>query len=101
MNAISIHSCLLIASVTLFSLAAQAQEPVSIESLLNEMVNRDSLARFPETNFRLKQHSSYNRASVSPDDEAGWFANGDFNKGTKAKNFIRIEENNGRKESRK
>ena len=74
--------------------ALRASDPITIESLLNEMVNRDSLARFPETNFRLKQHSSYNRASVSPDDEAGWFANGDFNKGTKAKNFIRIEENN-------
>ena len=78
--------------------SAESSDPVTIESLLTEMVDRDSLARFPEINFRLKQHSSYNRASVSPDDEQGWFANGDFNKGKKAKNFIRIEENNGRKE---
>ena len=98
MNKFKIHCLLLIASATLFSFSAQAQEAVSIESLLTEMVDRDSLARFPQTNFRLKQHSSYNRASVSPDDEAGWFKNGDFNKGAKAKNFIRIEENNGRKE---
>ena len=94
----SMLSFLIIASMLSFSLVAQAQESVSIESLLTEMVDRDSLARFPETNFRLKQHSSYNRASVSPDDEAGWFANGDFNKGPKSKNFIRVEENNGRKE---
>ena len=94
----SIFSLLVTAYVVLFSLTAGAQEPVSIESLLTEMVDRESLARFPETNFRLKQHSSYNRASVSPDDKAGWFANGDFNKGAKAKNFIRVEENNGRKE---
>ena len=86
------------ASAPLFSVSARAQEPVSIESLLTEMVDRDSIARFPETNFRLKQHSSYNRASVSPDEKEGWFKNGDFNKGAKAKNFIRVEENNGRKE---
>jgi hypothetical protein len=79
-------------------MAAQAAEPVSVESLLKEMVDRDAVARFPSPDFRLKEHTSYNRASVSPDDENGWFANGDFNKGAKAKNFIRIEENNGRKE---
>ena len=77
---------------------AQGAEPVSIESLLNEMVDRDSVARFPAPEFRLKQHTSYNRKSVSPDDPDGWFANGDFNKGERARNFIRIEENNGRKE---
>ncbi|WP_442506771.1 DUF2961 domain-containing protein [Novipirellula sp. SH528] len=72
--------------------------PISIPSLLTEMVNRDSVARFPQFEFRLKQASSYNRASKTPDDPKGWFANGDFNKGEKAQNFLRIEENNGRKE---
>ncbi|CAA6692459.1 MULTISPECIES: glycoside hydrolase family 172 protein [unclassified Lentimonas] len=90
--------CSLGAFAALCACSIHAQEPVSIESLLKEMVDRDSVARFPETNFRLKQHTSYNRASVSPDDEKGWFANGDFNKGPNAKNFIRIEENHGRKE---
>ena len=80
------------------ALAVQAENAVSIESLLHEMTDRDSVARFPSPDFRLKEHSSYNRASGSPDDKAGWFANGDFNKGAEAKNFIRIEENNGRKE---
>ena len=41
-------------------------DPVTIEPLLHEMVDRDSLARFPKTNFRLKYHTTYNRASVSP-----------------------------------
>ena len=36
----------------------QAAELVSIESLLHEMTDRDSVARFPETDFRLKQHGS-------------------------------------------
>ena len=78
--------------------AAQTNETVSIESLLNEMVDRDALARFPEKNFRLKQHSSYNRASITPDEPEGWFANGDLNRPPKGRNFIRTEENNGEKE---
>lgn len=88
--------CLLVAALS-FS-AARAAEPVSIESLLTEMLDRDSVARFPVQNFRLRQHSSYNRASKTPDDPEGWFANGDFNRPPKGKNFIRTEENNGQKE---
>jgi hypothetical protein len=38
-----------------------AQATVSIESLLNEMIDRDGVARFQEQNFRIKQHGSYNR----------------------------------------
>jgi hypothetical protein len=93
-------------SVALFAItlassvsALLAQEPVTIESLLHEMVDRDAVARFPETDFRLKQHSSYNRASKTPDEPKGWFANQDYNpKKLNTHNFIRIEENNGRKE---
>ncbi|MGJ8639697.1 MAG: glycoside hydrolase family 172 protein [Opitutaceae bacterium] len=75
-----------------------AGEAVSVESLLHEMVDRDSVARYPERDFRLKQHSSYNRASKTPDEEKGWFVNKDFNSKPEDTNFIRIEENNGRKE---
>ena len=71
---------------------------VSTESLLSEMVDRDSVARYPEKGFRLKQHSSYNRASKTPDDPEGWFTNKDFNSKPGDHNFIRIEENNGKKE---
>ncbi|WP_411827876.1 glycoside hydrolase family 172 protein [Luteolibacter sp. AS25] len=79
--------------------ALLAEEPVSIDSLLNEMVDRDSVARFPAKDFRLKQDSSYNRASKTPDEPEGWFTNQDYNpKRGKTENFIRIEENNGRKE---
>lgn len=65
----------------------------SIESLLKEMGNRELLAQYPETNFRLKQQSSYNRASVTPEDSIGWFMNKDFDV-----NFIRTEINNDREE---
>jgi hypothetical protein len=71
---------------------ARSEQAVSIESLLHEMVDRDAVARFPETDFRLRQESSYNRASKTPDEPVGWFTNKDY------RNFIRTEENNGRTE---
>ncbi|MGD9418410.1 MAG: glycoside hydrolase family 172 protein [Verrucomicrobiota bacterium JB025] len=90
-----LFACLLTA---LASFGARAEEPVSVESLLHEMVDRDAVARFPQRDFRLKQHSSYNRSSRTPDEPAGWFTNKDFNSGPKDHNFIRVEENGGRKE---
>ncbi|GIZ09786.1 glycoside hydrolase family 172 protein [Flavobacterium sp. UMI-01] len=87
--------CLLAISV---SVGVFAQDKVSMESLLKEMVNRDAMTRFPDNNFRLQQASSYNRASKNPKDTVGWFTNNDFNKGEKSINFIRIEENKGEKE---
>ncbi len=80
------------------SSCVQPEKEVSIESLLNEMVDRDEVARFPDKDFRLKQESSYNRASVSPEDSVGWFINKDFNSNENDSNFIRIEEINGQKE---
>ena len=90
-------------AIVLFSFtAAHAAEPVSIESLLTEMVDRDAVARFPQPDFRLKQASSYNRASKTPEKPRqkpeGWFTNHDFNSSAKDKNFVRVEENRGQKE---
>ena len=82
--------------ITAASNSVQAE--VSLTSLLQEMVDRDALARYPQTDFRLKQHSSYNRASTTPSDAKGWFTNRDFNAKETDRNFIRIEENNGQKE---
>jgi hypothetical protein len=89
---------LLGAAIAMSALFANAQEAVSIESLLTEMIDHESVARFPEKDFRLKQHSSYNRASKTPDEPKGWFNNKDNNTGPKDDSFIRIEENDGRKE---
>ncbi len=75
-----------------------ADSVVTIETLLKDMVDRDGIARFPVKNFRLRQHSSYNRESITPDDPEGWFANGDFNRPPNGKNFIRTEVINGNKE---
>ncbi len=75
-----------------------ATDTVSIESLLKEMVDRDAISTYPTHNFRLKQQSSYNRASVTPDEPGGWFTNKDFNSSDKDSNFVRVEEINGEKE---
>jgi hypothetical protein len=64
---------------------------ITFESLLNEMVDRESIARFPEPSYTCRQFSSYDRDSVGPDKE-GWFANWDRSQ------FVRVEDNNGRKE---
>ena len=92
-----IANSLFIVFVILIS-CTQPKQEVSIESLLNEMVDRDAVACFPNKDFRLKQESSYNRASASPEDTAGWFNNKDNNTKDTESNFIRIEENNGQKE---
>lgn len=54
--------------------AALGAEPVSMKSLLAEMTDPAALARFPE--YRARQASSYNRASVRRG-EPGWFADSD------------------------
>ncbi len=67
------------------------QPIVSIQSVLNEMINRDQIARFPSSNYRCLQASSYNRESVSPS-LPGWFADSD------GIGCIRTEEINGKTE---
>jgi hypothetical protein len=74
-----------------FSLSAVAQQVIALHSLLEDMTDFDAIAKWPNPAYTLKQASSYDRRSVSPD-KPGWFANGDFNQ------FIREEKNNGRTE---
>ncbi len=55
------------------------------------MIDEESVARWPEPFYVLKQVSSYDRRSVSPL-KPGWFANNDYS------NFIRVEEKQNNKE---
>jgi len=64
---------------------------VTLERLLEEMVNREVLAQFPEPPFTLAQFSSYDRATVAPG-EPSWFANWDRTM------FIRTDTIDGRLE---
>ncbi len=82
----------LVAMLTAISCSFENKEKeISITSLLQEMIDREQITRFPDTNYKSLQASSYNRESVSPD-KPGWFADSD---GVSA---IRVEENNGKKE---
>lgn len=65
-------------------------EPVSVESLLPQMLDLEALSRMPEPYFTTRQASSYDRKSKSP--EVEWFANADWGQ------YIREETRNGRTE---
>ncbi len=88
--------CLLCLGVMMLSLAAaraeEVKKPISVATLLAEMTDRAEVARFPDPAYTCKQASSYDRASKTPEDHDAWFANGD------ASQFVREEENAGRKE---
>ena len=71
---------------------AAAEETISFESLLDEMIDRDAAARFPDPAYTCRQASSYDRASVSSGEPGTWMANNDRSF------FIRSETNGGREE---
>ncbi len=71
--------------------ASGAGKPITLESLLNEMIDCSAVARWPGPAYSCRQFSSYDRASVAPD-KPGWFANMDMS------NFLRVEEHQGRSE---
>lgn len=78
--------------ITYLPVAIQAGTPVTIDSLLNEMVDVESIARWPQHEFTCKQASSYDRAKVARN-KPGWFANNDNTQ------YIRTEETDSRKEN--
>ena len=81
--------------IVLCSLAGPifAETPtVTFSSLLAEMVDRDTAARFPAPAYTCRQASSYDQASVSSDEPDTWWANNDRSF------FLRSEVNGGREE---
>jgi len=68
-----------------------ASGAITLESLLEEMVQRSSIARLPSPAYTCKQASSYDRNSTEPG-SATWWANADRSY------FVRVEENQGRTE---
>jgi hypothetical protein len=63
---------------------------ITLASLLDEMVDRDALARWPDPAYTCRQFSSYDRKARGPGEE--WFANRDVNQ------YLRTEVNDGRQE---
>jgi len=72
-------------------MTAAARADVTLESLLDEMVDRDVIARLASPAYTCKQASSYDRHTTDPA-LATWYANMDRSW------FVRVEENNGRTE---
>lgn len=64
---------------------------VTLNSLLEEMIDFGTVARWPQPEFTCSQASSYDRGTKAPG-EPGWFANTDQNQ------FIRTEAVQGRTE---
>lgn len=87
---LAIFSCI---AIMVFALTdcQTSRQPVTFESLLEDMTNPVLQAEYPNPEYTLKQFSSYDRRTVAPDQE-GWFANGD------ASWFVRQETNQGRRE---
>ena len=63
---------------------AEGEPVISLPSLLSEMLDRSALTQWPCPSYSCRQASSYDRASISPED--GWFANDDCSK------FLRQED---------
>lgn len=80
--------CLLAA--TLFQ-CSSAPKTITFGTLITDMTNPRLLSEYPDPGFICKQFSSYDRRTISPDQD-GWFANAD------ASWFIREETNSGRRE---
>ena len=60
-------------------------EEITLESLLKEMVSRDSIAQYPEPLYICRQFSSYDRDTKEVDGP-GWYANWDRSQ------FVRMED---------
>ncbi len=65
--------------------------PISLSSLLDEMMDRRAVTEFPAPFYQTAQTTSYDRRTVAPD-LPGWYGNDD------GRGFIRTEVNNGRQE---
>lgn len=66
-------------------------EDVTLASLLEEMTDREAIARFPSPDYTQSQVSSYDRRSIAKG-QPGWFANND------GAGYVRMDSSAGRKE---
>ncbi|MFA5814850.1 MAG: glycoside hydrolase family 172 protein [Bacteroidales bacterium] len=80
--------CLLAA--TLFQ-CTPSPKTITFGTLITDMTNPRLLSEYPDPGFICKQFSSYDRRTITPDQD-GWFANAD------ASWFVREETNSGRRE---
>ncbi len=74
------------------AISAAPKNQVSLRSLIAEMSDRSSIARYPVPAYELRQVSSHDTSKRDPGDAATWHSNKDYEQ------FIRTEVNSGRKE---
>ncbi len=86
-------STLLVVGSLVLAPAAPSGDAVNATSLLRELNDPTAVARWPEPAFVTLQSSSFDRATKTPSDAEGWFANNDCGQ------FDRVIEKDGRKES--
>ncbi|HUZ60049.1 MAG TPA: glycoside hydrolase family 172 protein [Hanamia sp.] len=67
------------------SVHSQPGITISLKSLLNEIVNQNSLTRFDGPQYQLMQTSSWDRSELEGKSSKGWFGNKDYD------NYIRKE----------
>lgn len=80
------------------AVAASADDrPVTLQSLLAEMTDVTTVARWPQPEYTCRQSSSYDRRSKTPADADGWFANTDNMDGLGAE--LKWETHAGRREA--
>ena len=79
------------ATILLILFSSCNKDIITLESLLEEMTDKTAVTYFPEKLYTLKQFSSYDRKSISPENN-NWWANADYTQ------FIREENNEGRRE---
>lgn len=91
MNTFFTRVKLCLGAILILVSSCNTHEEITMQSLLDEMTDRSTLASWPEEEYVLKQFSSYDRSSVTSD-SASWFANWDRSQ------FIREEMVDGRKE---
>jgi uncharacterized membrane protein len=56
------------------TLNSKMQSTISLATLLHEMINKDSLTRYPDPEFKLIQSSSWDRSEKNKKDKTAWFA---------------------------
>jgi hypothetical protein len=90
----AVRTSLIVIALALLGIASRPADAadVTLESLLDEMLDFQRLAEFPDPPYTCAQFSSYDRAATTPDDPETWFAN--YDRGQ----YLRFEEHDGRRE---
>ncbi|MFA6127822.1 MAG: glycoside hydrolase family 172 protein [Bacteroidales bacterium] len=79
----------LIFAVILITFQLVQGQEVATESLIRELTDLKKLAEYPNPGYKSVQYSSYDRRTVSPDQQ-GWFANDDGFGGEPIPGFLKV-----------